>query len=348
MPVESPKFELINSGPVKATLRISGRWSLPGACTASRTERSARLTICPIVSEISLTPGVRRIDIHTSVENKAKDHRLRVVFPIPYTVDQVAAEGTFEVRSRAVAQPVPPDVMEWAEAPVNVFPQKRFVDASNGEIGLGVLNRGLPEYEVIHIDHLADKEAEQGKQAIAITLLRCIEWLSRGDLSTRQGHAGPMEYTPEAQCLGHHEFDYALVPHRGTWEAEDGLVMREAQLFNTPVTTRTVEVEQHEGKLPSHMSFMKIEPDELVLSALKRGEEGIVVRVYNPLTRPVDAIIMPGFAFTQVHMANLLEEYMAEESSLLTVDQATGSVRVSIRGGGIMTLLFTEANKSDI
>ena len=348
MPVESPKVELINSGPVKATLRISGRWSLPGACTASRTERSARLTICPIVSEISLTPGIRRIDIHTSVENKAKDHRLRVVFPIPYTVDQVAAEGTFEVRSRAVAQPVPPDVMEWAEAPVNVFPQKRFVDASNGEIGLGVLNRGLPEYEVIHIDHQADKEAEQGEQAIAITLLRCIEWLSRGDLSTRQGHAGPMEYTPEAQCLGHHEFDYALVPHRGTWEAEDGLVMREAQLFNTPVTTRTVEVEQHEGKLPSHMSFMKIEPDELVLSALKHGEEGIVVRVYNPLTRPVDAIIMPGFAFTQVHMANLLEEYMAEESSLLTVDQATGSVRVSIRGGGIMTLLFTEANKSDI
>ncbi|HEY5004112.1 MAG TPA: glycoside hydrolase family 38 C-terminal domain-containing protein [Ktedonobacteraceae bacterium] len=351
-PVEPPKVELINSGPVKATLRISGRWSLPGACAASRTERSARSIICPIVSEISLTPGIRRIDIHTSVENKAKDHRLRVAFPIPYTVDRVAAEGTFEVRTRPVAQPVPPDVTEWAEAPVNVFPQKRFVDVSNDEIGLGILNRGLPEYEVIHIDHRPDRGADaipgQGGQAVAITLLRCIEWLSRGDLSTRHGHAGPMEYTPEAQCLGLYEFDYALVPHRGTWESENGLVIREAQIFNTPVTTRTVGVEQHNGKLPSQMSFIVVEPDELVLSALKHSEEGIIVRIYNPLARSVDATIMPGFAFIQVYMANLLEEYLEEESSLLTIDQATGSVRVSIRGGGIMTLLFTEASKSDI
>ena len=349
LPAEPPKVELINSGPVKATLRISGRWSLPGACAASRAERSARSTICPIVSEISLIPGSRRIDIHTSVENKAKDHRLRVVFPLPYTVDQVAAEGTFEVRTRPVAQPVPPDVTEWAEAPVNVFPQKRFVDTSNGEIGLSILNRGLPEYEVIRIDNQSaigdDATSEQGGQAVAITLLRCIEWLSRGDLSTRQGHAGPMEYTPEAQCLGHHEFDYALVPHRGTWESENGLVVREAQIFNTPVTTRTVGVEQHDGKLPSHTSFLVVEPDELVLSALKHSEEGIVVRVYNPLARSVDATIIPGFAFTQVDMANLLEEYLEEESSLLAIDQATGSVRVSIRGGGIMTLLFMEAKQ---
>ncbi|MBV9614198.1 MAG: hypothetical protein JO031_01935, partial [Ktedonobacteraceae bacterium] len=188
-PLEAPKVELINPGPVHATLRISGRWALPVACAASRTERSTRSTICSIVSEVSLTPGVRRIDIHTCVENKAKDHRLRVAFPVSYTVDQVAAEGTFEVRMRPVAQPLPPDVMEWAEAPVNVFPQKRFVDISNGEIGLGILNRGLPEYEVISVNNQPGEEATsaQGRQAVAITLLRCIEWLSRGDLSTRHG-----------------------------------------------------------------------------------------------------------------------------------------------------------------
>jgi len=106
-PLETPKVELINSDSVQAKLRISGRWALPGSCAASRSERSARSTVCSIVSEVSLTPGVRRIDIHTSVENKAKDHRLRVAFPVSYTVDQVAAEGTFEVRTRPVAQPIP-------------------------------------------------------------------------------------------------------------------------------------------------------------------------------------------------------------------------------------------------
>ncbi len=95
---------------------------------------------------MSLTPGARRIDIHTSVENTAKDHRLRVTFPLPYTVENAAAEGTFEVRSRPLAASRSEDVAEWLEEPVNTFPQKRFVDVSNGTMGLGVLNRGLPEY----------------------------------------------------------------------------------------------------------------------------------------------------------------------------------------------------------
>ncbi|HBE28879.1 MAG TPA: hypothetical protein DDW25_08325, partial [Ktedonobacter sp.] len=111
----------------------------------------------------------------------------------------------FEVRTRPVAAPRPKDVSDWAEEPVNAFPQKRFVDISNGTIGLGVLNRGLPEYEILQ----DGPGIESGQAAVALTLLRCVEWLSRGDLSTRRGHAGPMEYTPEGQCLGHQEFDYA-------------------------------------------------------------------------------------------------------------------------------------------
>jgi mannosylglycerate hydrolase len=326
---------------VRATLRVSGRWSLPVACATSRAERSTRSTICPIVSDISLLPGVRRIDIHTSVENRAKDHRLRVAFPVSYNVEQVAAEGTFEVRTRPVAQPRPVDEAEWVEAPVNLFPQKRFVDISNGEIGLGILNRGLPECEVVHIDDQSATEATHTRrQAVAVTLLRCVEWLSRGDLFTRHGHAGPMEQTPEAQCLGHHQFDYALVPHRGTWEADDALVLREAQAFNTPIATNVVVTDQHDGELPSCASFIAIEPGELVLSALKQSNDGrgVVVRVYNPTDHDVNAKISPQFAFTQVYMANLLEEYLMEESSLLTIE--AGSVKMSIRGRAIMTLIF--------
>jgi hypothetical protein len=329
---EPPKIELISSGPVRATLRISGRWALPSSCTVSRTERSARLTSCPIVSEVSLYPGVQRVDIHTSVENRAKDHRLRVTFPVPFTTDVASAEGTFEVRTRPVASPHPTDVSEWIEEPVNTFPQKRFVDVSNGQIGLGVLNRGLPEYEILQ----SGTGLAHGQVGVAITLLRCVEWLSRGDLSTRRGHAGPMEHTPEAQCLGHSEFDYALVPHNGTWEAEEALVLREAQLFNTHVTTRAIVSEQHEGQLPSKATLVEVEPRELVVSAIKRSNngKGFVVRVYNPLKHTVHASIRPGIAFTQAFVANLLEEHM---EALVTNDQA---VQVDIHGSGIMTVVF--------
>lgn len=333
-PQEPPKIELVSSEP-RAIMRISGRWSLPSACSYTRTERSTHITTCLIVSEISLIPGGRRIDIHTSVENKVKDHRLRVAFPVPFKVESAYAEGTFEVRSRPIAAPRPADISEWLEEPVNTFPQKRFVDVSNGTIGLGVLNRGLPEYEIV--------EDEPGQVAVAVTLLRCVEWLSRGDLSTRRGHAGPMEHTPEGQCLGHHEFDYALVPHSGNWEAEEALVLREAQAFNTPV--RALVTEQHEGQLPSRATLVEVEPRELVVSAIKQSEtgQGVIVRVYNPLSHAVEASLRPGFACSKAFVANLQEEQQEQ----LSRNGEEGKenlqgmpLRVGLRAGGIMTILF--------
>ncbi|MBE3559565.1 MAG: hypothetical protein IMW89_10100 [Ktedonobacteraceae bacterium] len=336
-PLEPVKVELVNAGPVRATLRISARMALPGCCTADRAGRSSRLTICPIVSEISLTPGVRRVDIHTSIDNRVKDHRLRVVFPVSYKVESSVAEGTFEVRSRPAALPWPVDVTEWAEEPVNTFPQKRFVDMSNGEIGLAVLNRGLPEYEVLQAGPACPGLATD-QFALALTLLRCVEWLSRGDLKTRHGHAGPMEQTPEAQCLGQQEFDYALVPHSGDWQAEEALVLREAQNFNLPLAKRVIASELHEGRLASQAALVEIEPRELVLSALKRSNDGqgLVVRLYNPLEREVEAEIRLGCAFERVSVTNLLEEVQER----LEHPGEGRPVRIHVGGGRIVTLLF--------
>src|SRR5437667_2051971 len=328
-PKAPPKIELLSSGPVRSILRISGNWSLPEACTTTRNERSAQMTDYHIVSEIVLTPGVRRIDIHTSLENSAKDHRLRVTFPLPYSVQTAAAEGTFEVRSRPIAAPRPADVTEWIEEPVNTFPQKRFVDVSNGTIGLGVLNRGLPEYEII--------PDESGQIAVAVTLLRCVEWLSRGDLPTRKGHAGPMEWTPEAQCLGHHEFDYSLVPHSGDWEAEEALVLREAQAFNTPI--RVLVSEQHEGQLPSQSTLIEVEPPALVVSAIKQSEasNGMIVRVYNPLSQTVQATIHPDLDCTKAFVTNLNEEPTGHPQ----IGHPQGvPLHIELRSGEIVTILF--------
>jgi len=174
---------------------------------------------------------------------------------------------------------------------------------------------------------------ESGQMAVAVTLLRCIEWLSRGDLSTRLGHAGPMEWTPEAQCLGHHQFDYALVPHSGDWEAEEALVLCEAQAFNTPV--RALVSEQHEGQLPSQASLLEIEPRTLVVSTIKQSEtgQGVIVRIYNPLSHPVEANLRPGFAYTKAFVAKLNEEIVAEHPQGLPL-------HLKLRSSEIVTVLF--------
>ena len=353
-PLEPPRIELVSAGPARATLRISGLWLLPAACNESRSGRSEESVSCAISSEVTLIPGMRRIDIQTSIDNAAKDHRLRVLFPVPFSVEQVAAEGTFEVRSRPVAAPRPADVTTWAETPVNSFPQKRFVDISNGERGLAVLNRGLPEYEIVQ----EGPGVPVGGMAVALTLLRCVEWLSRGDLATRRGHAGPMEYTPEAQCLGQHVFNYALVPHGGDWQANDALVLREAQAFTTGV--RALTASQHEGQQSSTARFVSVEPSALVVSAIKRSSDGqgLVVRVYNPLTRSVEASIQPeppvgahagtineasehtdkGLAFTRAFVANLQEEPQQSLPWHHTGGEKT--LYLNIRPGEIKTVLF--------
>ncbi|HLI06232.1 MAG TPA: glycoside hydrolase family 38 C-terminal domain-containing protein [Ktedonobacteraceae bacterium] len=346
-PTAPPHIELVSEGPTRAALRISGRWELPGSCSESRGGRSEKPIACAITSEVTLIPDTRRIDIRTSIDNAAKDHRLRVIFPVPFSVEQVAAEGTFEVCSRPIASAHPADTTGWAETPVNTFPQKRFVDISNGAIGLGVLNRGLPEYEILQ----GGPGVPEGGMAVAVTLLRCVEWLSRGDLTTRRGLAGPMEHTPEAQCLGQHVFEYALVPHKGDWQADNALVLREAQAFNT--TVRALTVSLHEGQQPATARLVSVEPPELVVSAIKRSNDGqgLVVRVYNPLTRSLEATVKPGplpgangdtekerVAFTHAFMANLQEE-LQQPLPWQNGDQEE-TVHVSIRPGEIKTLLF--------
>ncbi|GCE48161.1 alpha mannosidase-like protein [Thermosporothrix hazakensis] len=348
-PLEAPRIEVIESGPVRAALRISSRWALPTSCTANRRERSARTAVCTIVSDVALTAGMRRVDIHTRIENKVKDHRLRVLFPVPYRPEAVMAESTFQVCQRPISLPEPVNVSTWIEYPVATFPQKRFVDLSTSQFGLAILNQGLPECEVLP----SGFGVEEGGTAVAITLLRCVDWLSRGDLPNRQGHAGPMEHTPEAQCPGFYEFDYALVPHAGAWDGEEALVLREAQTFTTRLATRAVIEEIHEGRFPSREAFVTVEPAALVVSAVKRWQrgKGIVVRLYNPFASAVHATVHLRFSFWKVSRANLLEECQEVVATAQGGEEAGSSgemrageqrVTLEFKGGEIITLVCEE------
>ncbi len=88
--------------------------------------------------------------------------------------------------------------------------QRRFSAVSDGERGLAVLVRGLPEVEAIPTEAGVD---------LAITLLRAVGWLSRDDLISRPQGAGPAFATPEAQCPGPQRFALAFCPFDGDVDA---------------------------------------------------------------------------------------------------------------------------------
>lgn len=305
------------------TLEIAYTFSVPTQLSPDRKARSKKRINLPITSRISLAPGVARINIHTEVDNTAKDHRLRVHFPVPFAVDNAHYDGHFEVIQRPLGLLEKTD--NWSESPRPETHQGAFTSVTNGKIGLTIANRGLPEVEVIRL-------LKPGETEIAITLLRCIGWLSRDDMPVRQGHAGPAFETPGAQLLGKWAFDYAIIPHRGTWKNE----YQNAYAFQT--TLRAIQTSLHDGEIPNHGAFISHSPDEFVISAVKETEDGKgwIVRGYNISSESIQLNLKPLMRFSNARLVNLAEE----EISALQVGN-NGNITTSVPGHKILSIMFS-------
>jgi mannosylglycerate hydrolase len=247
---ETARVRVTAAGPVWAELELSYDLALPAELAPGRRERSADSVSCPVVTRVRLAAGSGRIEFTTTVSNRASDHRLRLRFPCPGRVETVRAEGHFAVARRP---PRPVWNGDWFEPPHATNHTLGAVAAG----GLAVLGKGLPEYEA----------TEEGE--LALTLLRCVGWLSRDDLSTRRGGAGPQLPVPGAQCHGDHVFEYAVE----LGEPADAELLRRSQDY------RFDFVEGAPGVEPAS----PLEPigGDLVFSALKAAEDGdgVVLRL---------------------------------------------------------------------
>jgi alpha-mannosidase len=89
-------------------------------------------------------------------------------------------------------------------------------------------------------------------------------------------------------------FTYALLPHADGW-AEAGTVRRAAELNQRAIAL----VESgHDGPLAQRASFAAVDAENVVISALKRAEDGddLIVRCYETAKRPCAARIeLPGW-----------------------------------------------------
>jgi mannosylglycerate hydrolase len=130
--------------------------------------------------------------------------------------------------------------------------------------GLAVGVDGLREYSVLH---------DGG--TVAITLLRAVGFLSRGDIPERHGHAGPELATPSAQCIGSRTYRYAVVPLD---EKTD--VARAARSIHEWLSPPLVVL--GDGRSRTFVYF--VDPaTPLVLTALRAGPDGsLVLRLANP------------------------------------------------------------------
>jgi len=283
-------------GPSEATLNISGKMILPVGLKSDRKSRAKKMIECTIESEVKLFSEVQRIEFKTKFDNKASDHRLRVEFPTGIKTDQVCAEGHFDVVKRFIKLP---DSEGWQEKVYKTAHNSGFIDINNDKYGLAILNKGLPEYEII-----------PDNNTIALTLLRCVGWLSRGDLEYKKGNAGPSFATPEAQCLGENTFSYALIAHQGSWD--DARISQKTKQYKTKVLTK--QLKNQPGNLSDEYSFIELEGEHLEISTIKKNEleDKLVVRVYNPTDREATGKIKLGLDINKVYLGRLDESYEEE------------------------------------
>jgi len=265
-PAERPAVAPAAAGPVAMGLTVTLLYRLPRQLAPDRKSRSADCVDVPIRTTLTLYETVKRIDITTELDNAVGDHRLRVHFETPLVTDRAWVEQAFGV----VARPFACEPAGDLETPVGSGPQKTFTLLTDGGAGVALFNRGIPEIEA--------RRTARGSE-LALTLVRAVGWLSRADLRSRYGPAGPELRTPEAQSPGRHRFEYALATYHGPRDPGD--VGADAHRFAYPPLAALVE--PHPGRLPRDAQLVASDNPRIVVSAIAPGRRPneCWVRCYN-------------------------------------------------------------------
>ena len=316
------KLSVVEAGPIRARLRIEQTLVLPRSLASDRRTRGVETRPMKVLTDVTLTAGERRVEFATLLVNEHEDHRLRALVRLPLRAERLDVEHGLSVVTRSFDPSSALGAGSERAAPTGQHHQ--FVDATDGSAGVALFSRGLPEHEATR----TDRETE-----LALTLLRSVGWLSRGDLSVIDHAAGPMLPTPNAQELGAHRFEYALVLHAGDWRRGD--VLSEARRYLAPPQAVAAK-----GQLavPTGAPSVEVSPKAAILTALYPATSGggVVARLLNTAASDTEVTLRASLPVREAAIVNPLEERVDEPRA--TVDG--GVVRLTLRPWQLASVLF--------
>jgi hypothetical protein len=246
---ETVAVELVEAGPVRGRIRVTRRYRWPSAVVDGRRAGGEDVEV---VTDLELRTGEPLVRVETRFDNRCRDHRLRVWFPLPEPADHSIAECAFATVRRGLEAEGGPH-----ERALATFPSRRFVTAG----GLYVTHEGLPEYELV-----------EGGTALAVTVLRATGMLSRPAPSWRPNAAGPALAVDGPQLVGPVVARLAVAV---TGPAADWYDL--ADLAWLPLLTVDAT---GAGTLPTEGSHLAVSGAEV--SSLRRVGPSLELRVFNP------------------------------------------------------------------
>ena len=216
---ESISARIVDDGPARRRISLTLVFDIPAALAADRRSRSLESERLTIELCASLHSGLDRIDFTAALTNPSRDHRLRAALRTPVVAADAVHDTSFGVVRRALA----PSEPRGTEIIYSTVPHRTFTAVESADFSAAMMSRGILEVEV---------RPETAGSTILLTLLRCVGWLSRSDLATRRGGAGPELETPDAQQIGAHRFEFAIATFRGGYL--DAELLNRVEAYTSP------------------------------------------------------------------------------------------------------------------
>ena len=268
---------------------------------SSREGRSSKVALSIATFTYTLYRDRPEIDVKLVLQNRSKDHRLRMLSVIPFPCDEVINDGYFGLVSHPTSLTNSEDQIEDY---VPRYAMESFVYLG-GKRGLQILTRGIHEYEVCR------RSKETG---LYLTLLRSVGWVSRPNLKTRRGEAGPYIETPEGQCIGTYTLSYSLCITGKT--AAELYRNKNRTLLKPAAIHHNMDVEAR------HSMLSRIEG--VSLSALKPSSDGsFLLRVFKP---GEDQKVYLEGDFESIYLSDMAENKL-EGSDFEDIEMNAGEIR---------------------
>jgi len=282
--------EIVENGPVRIKIRIVKKF---GSSSFKQ--------------EILIYRNINQIDLYFEGDWHERYKFLKVAFPVNIENSYATYEIPFGVIQRfdhSLASPLQNELefpeRKWEEADKAKFENAalKWIDFTDkkGDYGITLLNDSKYGFCI-------------DNNEIIMSLLR----------SPRRGYPGtPNQWSDQSgnPIVGTHKVRYALYPHKGDWR--DASTVNKGFEFNYPVVMKVVNI--HEGELPSGLSLFSIEPENVILTALKKceDEDCLVLRFYESSGKPCKAVLKTFRKPRKVMETDLIEwdTYIKEKKSL--------------------------------
>ncbi|MFE2063459.1 alpha-mannosidase [Streptomyces sp. NPDC059467] len=287
--------ELLETGPLRARLRVTRVYDWPEALLAGDRDRRAGRTVpTPVEMLVEVRAGEPFVRVSTAFLNRSADHRLRFHVPLPQPVTTSASAGQFAVTERGLTAEG-----GWGEYPIPTFPASSFVSAGPATVLL---------------DHSAEYELVDGGGELAVTLLRAIGSISVNIHPLRDEPAASEIPAPGAQDLGIRiENRFAVLPSAAGWQDADAVALAEEFRSDVLVTRGTAP---GGGQLPPDATGVRVDGRDVLVSSVRRVDDagrgpGTEVRL-AAMSGTATPVRVTG-AFTEATTVDLLGRPIAPE-----------------------------------